>query len=250
MLNRNQTFLSTIDPDAGQLARENGLGVEIAEFCTASNLDDSFSETDAAVQRQISGVPHRLLHGPFNELFPCAIDPLARKVAAFRYRQALELAQRYQVEKVILHGGYNPRLYFPCWYTEQSVLFWKQFLEDNPGNYQICLENVLEEEPEMLLSIVRQVNDPRLSLCLDLGHVNAYSPTPAESWIESWGNHLSHVHVHNNDGTADTHSALDCGTMHLETILQTITQATVTLELPQIGGAIGWLVEKGVLEND
>lgn len=250
MLNRNQTFLSTIDPDAGQLARENGLGVEIAEFCTASNLDDRFSETDAAVQRQISGVPHRLLHGPFNELFPCAIDPLARKVAAFRYRQALELAQRYQAEKVILHGGYNPRLYFPCWYTEQSVLFWKQFLEENPGNYQICLENVLEEEPEMLLSIVRQVNDPRLSLCLDLGHVNAYSPTPAESWIESWGNHLSHVHVHNNDGTADTHSALDCGTLNLEAILQSLTHVTVTLELPQIGGAIGWLAEKGVLEND
>lgn len=250
MLNRNQTFLSTIDPVAGQLARENGLGVEIAEFCTASNLDDSFSETDAAVQRQISGVPHRLLHGPFNELFPCAIDPLARKVAAFRYRQALELAQRYQAEKVILHGGYNPRLYFPCWYTEQSVLFWKQFLEDNPGNYQICLENVLEEEPEMLLSIVRHVNDPRLSLCLDLGHVNAYSPTPAESWIESWGNHLSHVHVHNNDGTADTHSALDCGTLNLEAILQSLTHVTVTLELPQIGGAIGWLAEKGVLEND
>ena len=250
MLNRNQTFLSTIDPDAGQLARENGLGVEIAEFCTASNLDDRFSETDAAVQRQISGVPHRLLHGPFNELFPCAIDPLARKVAAFRYRQALELAQRYQTEKVILHGGYNPRLYFPCWYTEQSVLFWKQFLEENPGNYQICLENVLEEEPEMLLSIVRQVNDPRLSLCLDLGHVNAYSPTPAESWIESWGNHLSHVHVHNNDGTADTHSALDCGTLNLEAILQSLTHVTVTLELPQIGGAIGWLAEKGVLEND
>lgn len=250
MLNRNQAFLSTIDPVAGQLARENGLGVEIAEFCTASNLDDSFSETDAAVQRQISGVPHRLLHGPFNELFPCAIDPLARKVAAFRYRQALELAQRYQAEKVILHGGYNPRLYFPCWYTEQSVLFWKQFLEENPGNYQICLENVLEEEPEMLLSIVRQVNDPRLSLCLDLGHVNAYSPTPAESWIESWGNHLSHVHVHNNDGTADTHSALDCGTLNLEAILQSLTHVTVTLELPQIGGAIGWLAEKGVLEND
>ena len=28
-------YLSTIDPKAGQLAREYGLGVEIAEFCTA-----------------------------------------------------------------------------------------------------------------------------------------------------------------------------------------------------------------------
>ena len=248
MLNRNQFFLSTIDPMAGQLARENGLGVEIAEYCTACNLDDFFPETDASVQKQISGVNHRLLHGPFNELFPCAIDPLARKLAAYRYRQSLSLAERYQAEKVILHGGYNPKLYYPCWYMEQSVLFWKQFLEENPGNYKICLENVLEEEPEMLLSIVRQVDDPRLSLCLDVGHVNAYSKIPAESWIESWGEHLCHVHAHNNDGSADTHSALDQGTLKLEAILQTLTHATVTLELPQIGGAIGWLEEKGVLE--
>ena len=248
MLNRNRVFLSTIDPGAGQLARENGLGVEIAEFCTASNLDDRFSETDDAVQRKISGVPHRLLHGPFNELFPCAIDPLARKLAAYRYRQALSLAEQYQAEKVILHGGYNPRLYFPCWYVEQSVLFWKQFLEENPENYKICLENVLEEEPEMLLSIVRQVNDQRLSLCLDLGHVNAYSKVPAAHWIETWGDCLSHAHVHNNDGSADTHSALDQGTLNLEAILQSLTHATVTLELPQIGGAVGWLAEKGVLE--
>ena len=248
MLKANQIFLSTIDPIAGQLAREWGLGVEIAEFCTASNLDDFFSETDAAVQRQISGVPHRLLHGPFNELFPCAIDPLARKLAAFRYRQALQLAHRYQADKVILHGGYNPRLYFSCWYTEQSVVFWRNFLEENPGDYQICLENVLEEEPEMLLSIVRQVNDPRLSLCLDLGHVNAYSKVPAAHWIETWGDCLSHAHVHNNDGSADTHSALDQGTLNLEAILQSLAHATVTLELPQIGGAVDWLTEKGVLE--
>lgn len=248
MLNRNRVFLSTIDPIAGQLARENGLGVEIAEFCTASNLDDFFSETDDAVRHQIDGVSRRLLHGPFNELFPCAIDPLARKLAAFRYRQALQLAHRYQADKVILHGGYNPRLYFSCWYTEQSVVFWRNFLEENPGDYQICLENVLEEEPEMLLSIVRQVNDPRLSLCLDLGHVNAYSKVPAAHWIETWGDCLSHAHVHNNDGSADTHSALDQGTLNLEAILQSLTHATVTLELPQIGGAVGWLTEKGVLE--
>ena len=248
MLKANQIFLSTIDPIAGQLARENGLGVEIASFCTAWNLDEHLPETRKALEPTLAGISRRVLHGPFNELFPCAIDPLARKLAAFRYRQALQLAHRYQADKVILHGGYNPRLYFSCWYTEQSVVFWRNFLEENPGDYKICLENVLEEEPEMLLSIVRQVNDPRLSLCLDLGHVNAYSKVPAAHWIETWGDCLSHAHVHNNDGSADTHSALDCGTLNLEAILQSLTHATVTLELPQIGGAVGWLTEKGVLE--
>ena len=127
-MNPSQLYLSTIDPLAGEIARQEGLGVEIAEFCTAVNADEYFEDTHAAVLRQVEGVRCRMLHGPFNELFPCAIDPLARKLAAYRYAQALSLAQRYGARKLVLHGGYSPRLYFPCWYEEQSIAFWKLIL--------------------------------------------------------------------------------------------------------------------------
>lgn len=245
---RERLYLSTIDPQAGELARRHGLGLEIAEYCTAFNMDDLFDETDERVRREIAGIDRRLFHGPFNELFPCAVDPLARKLAAQRFDQALTLAQSYGARKLILHGGYNPRLYFSCWYVEQSALFWKEFLEKHPGEYEICLENVLEDEPGMLPDIVRQVNDPRLRLCLDVGHVNAYSPVPALEWIDCWGESLSHCHIHYNDGTADTHSALDAGTLNMEKILRVVETATVTLELPQIGNAVEWLKCAGLLK--
>lgn len=242
-------YLSTIDAQAGKLARENGLGLEIAAFCTAWNMDEQFSQTDAALREQLRGVPQRLLHGPFNELFPCAIDPLARKLAAHRYGQALELSQRYGASKLILHGGYSPKLYYPCWYTEQSVIFWREFLNAHPGDYEICLENVMEEEPEMLLTIVSQVGDPRLRLCLDVGHVNTYSSIPALDWISRWGELLSHAHLHNNHGTADTHSSLPDGTLPMEDILNSLPpQATATLELPEIGQNIQWLIDRGFIE--
>lgn len=41
-MNCNQLYLSTIDPGAGALARKYGLGVEIADYCTAMNMDESF----------------------------------------------------------------------------------------------------------------------------------------------------------------------------------------------------------------
>lgn len=104
-------YLSTIDHRAGDLARRYGLGIELAQFCTASRMDEYFPQADASVQRSCEDVPHRLLHGPFNELFPCAIDPKARQLAATRYRQAIGLAVRYGAEKVILHGGYHPFIY-------------------------------------------------------------------------------------------------------------------------------------------
>ena len=94
-MKKQRVYLSTIDPEAGSIARAQGLGVEIAEYCTASNMDEHFEEHHQKVLAEVQGVPHRILHGPFNELFPCAIDPKARRLAAQRYRQACGLAASY-----------------------------------------------------------------------------------------------------------------------------------------------------------
>ena len=36
---RDRLYVSTIDREAGKVARQYGLGIEIAEFCTAWNMD-------------------------------------------------------------------------------------------------------------------------------------------------------------------------------------------------------------------
>ena len=239
-------YLSTIDPAAGDTARQYGLGVEIASFCTAWNLDEHLPETRKALEPTLAGISRRVLHGPFNELFPCAIDPKARALAAERYRQSIRLAKGYGAAKVIIHGGYHPRIYYPVWYAEQSILFWRDFLKEDPG-VQIVLENVLEETPEMLLEIVTGVDDPRLRLCLDVGHVNAYSRVPVRSWLECWAPWISHFHIHNNDGGWDSHSALSEGTIPMKELLtQAIAQcpdASFTLEVPDAAPSVRWMGE-------
>ena len=245
-MERSQFYLSNIDPNAHTLARNAAVGLEIAEFCTAWNLDNAFRETDKGVQEKLGGIQRRILHGPFNELFPCAIDPKARALAAERYRQALSLAARYGANKVVLHGGYNPWLYYPCWYTEQSILFWKEFLNTVPQDMTICLENVLEEEYTMLLDIVKGVSDPRLQMCLDIGHVNAYSRQGVETWLESCAPYLSHFHIHNNFGDKDTHQGLLDGSIDMESFLHQADHlcpnATYTLEIPNGESSVHWLV--------
>lgn len=241
-------YLSTIDPAAGDTARQYGLGVEIASFCTAWNLDEHLPETRKALEPTLAGISRRVLHGPFNELFPCAIDPKARELARYRYRQAIALAQAYGAEKVILHGGFNPWFYYPQWYQEQSILFWKEFIREIPENMTVCLENVLEPEPQMLLSVVRAVDDGRLRLCLDVGHVNAYSKIPVQEWLETSAAFLSHLHIHNNDGTGDTHSPLYFGTIPIKELLakarKLCPEATATLELTESLPSVRWLLEE------
>ncbi len=111
-MKKERIFLSTIDPEAQDLARAYGLGLEIAEFCTAWNMDRDFPQTDVLVRQKLAGISRRVLHGPFNELFPCAIDPKARALAAERFHQAAALAQAYGAERMVLHGGFNPWLYY------------------------------------------------------------------------------------------------------------------------------------------
>ena len=249
-MEKERFYISTLDPNAADTAREYGLGLEIAEYCTAWNMDREFPETDAAVREKLEGVSRRVLHGPFNELFPCAIDPKARELAAYRYRQAIGLAKGYGADKVVLHGGYNPRLYYPCWYTEQSILFWKEFLQEDPG-VEIVLENVFEEEPAMLLDIVRGVDHPKLRMCLDVGHVNAYSEIPASEWLKVCAGEVRHFHLHNNDGSGDVHGGLDQGTIPMKELLAMAKElcpaATFTLELMDARPSAVWLTENGLL---
>lgn len=246
-------YISTIAADAAQTARQFGLGLEIAEYCTAWNMDERFPETDASVRRKLKGVEKRILHGPFNELFPCAIDPKARELAAFRYRQAMALAREYGAEKVVLHGGYQPKCYFPCWYTEQSALFWRAFLEETPEDMVIVLENVLEEEPGMLLDILKAVEDPRLRLCLDVGHANAYSRVPVMEWLEACAPYIGHLHIHNNQGSGDSHGPLYQGTVPMARFLRRagalLPQVSATLEVAEAGLSVRWLKENGFLEE-
>ncbi len=245
-MNREKLYLSTIDPKAGSLARAYGLGIEIADFCTAWNMDDCLPQTDQQVRQTLNGTTQCLLHAPFNELFPCAIDPKARALARQRFCQAIDLAHTYGAKKVIIHGGYQPYQYYRQWYTEQSAIFWKEFLQQDPG-VEIVLENVLEPEPELLLAVVQEVADPCLRLCLDIGHVNAYSRVPVFDWIEKWSPFLSHLHIHNNDGTWDTHSPLQQGTLSIREICAAAEavcpDATYTLELPDGESSVHWLLE-------
>jgi sugar phosphate isomerase/epimerase len=249
-MRRENIYLSTIADDASKIARKYGLGIEIAEYCTAWNMDDEFTATDASVQVKLDGIERKVLHAPFNELFPCAIDRKARVLAADRYRQAIELAKRYGSTKVVIHGGYNPWIYYPVWYIEQSILFWKEFLKEDPS-VEIVLENVLETEPQWLLDIAKGVDDPRLKLCLDIGHVNAYSKISVMDWLEIWAPYLSHFHIHNNDGSRDQHNALNDGTIPMKEFLiraeELCPNATFTFELMKDEPSMMWLAENGLI---
>ena len=248
----DRLYLSGIDSRAAELARENGLGLEIAAFCYAPNLEDP--AVLSAVRSDMAELDRFWFHAPFAELAPCAIDPLVRDAALHRFRQTIETAQALGVTRLVVHGGFIPLVYFPEWFVEQSVLFWRELLADVPESMVLAVENVMEPGPDMLVQIAEQVNDPRLGLCLDVGHANAStSKTPPLAWIAPMAPWLRHVHLHNNVGDWDLHDPLGQGDIPmaqvLDTLLDVCPAATYTIENQDCAPSLTWLAEQGYLEE-
>lgn len=245
-------YLSTTAEDAPALARRYGLGLEIAEFCTASNMDEGFPACEEKLRRTTAGVERFTLHGAFNELCPAAIDPLARALTEKRYRQSAAMAARFGAKKLVIHSGFIPRVYFPEYFIEKSVQFWRSFLSGMTEELVIALENVMESSPEIPAEIVRRVDDPRLRLCLDAGHANVTEGSPPLSeWIDRFAPWLTHVHIHNNDGKEDVHRSLGDGTLDYSDILSRLERAcpevTYTIENSTAAPSVDWLRRHGYL---
>ena len=248
-MKKENIYLSTIASDAPLFAREYGLGLEIAEYSTAWNMDRRFEVTDPRVKESLKGISRSILHAPVNELFPCAVDEKARELAACRYRQAIDLAEGYGSHKIVIHGGYTPWFYHPAWYVSQSIAFWKDFLKENP-DVNIVLENVLETTPDLIVDILEGVNDSRLRMCFDVGHINAYSYIPILDWLETCAPWIGHIHINNNDGREDQHSGLHEGSVPMKEVLRRINslcpEATVTLEMTEVKPSLDWLQKERI----
>jgi len=242
-----------------RLAKEYGMGLEIAELCISENLDRKFDKIIPHIEENIRSNSELILHGPFNELFPHAIDEKVAKIAYDRYSFAYEFCEKYGIKKLVLHSNYIKEIYHIDWYTIQNVKFWNEFLASNKGSTVICLENVMDESPKALMGIMKAVDDKRLRICLDVGHANLTGTAPM-IWLKECKEYLSHLHLHNNYGPKvnglypvmeDTHSALDVGTIDIDALLgyikKEIPDASLTLETRELDESIAWLTKKGYI---
>ena len=233
------------------LAKEYGLGLEIAEFCISENMEDKFENVLPHVEKCASMVKDKVLHAPYNELFPQAIEPIVVEGAYKRYDQAYGYCRRFGADKMIVHANYVEALYFPGWFIDRHVDFWKRFLAEHPEGAVICVENVMENDPELILSILRRVDDPRLRMCLDVGHANLSTVDPAD-WIRQCAPFISHYHIHNNNGPnparrslGDLHAALSKGVMDMKALLDLAEEltpdATAAIESYAPEESVQWL---------
>jgi len=248
---RDKLYVATFQNNAIEVAKEYGLGIEYNHTCISEALDLEHREKLLLAMQndfEATGFKDAILHGPFTEIIPAGIDSRARQAGRSRLEEAFEVCQSLGVKRMVVHNGWIPFMYFKEWQAKKGAEFWQDFMKDKPSDFTIHIENVLEDEPYMMKAMMEYVTDPRIKICLDIGHANATTPNdlPVEKWIEVLGPYIGHLHLHNNDGTGDSHGSFDTGSMNMHSILEAIERhckpdITYTIEARECGSCAKWL---------
>jgi sugar phosphate isomerase/epimerase len=198
-------------------ASKEGLSLELRMFAHPSFF------TDSDMEKRIEAYKHDLadfsgklsIHAPYYaEICPFSADKDIRKISLARYNQTISLAETFGADRVIFHLNYLPMLkstQYDDFFVKVNGELFSKLLQEH-SHTKILIENMWEPQPDILKSVIDEVNDQRLKMCFDTGHFNVYARSDLDAWFDVVGKDIDYIHLHNNKGIEDTHSLLEEGT--------------------------------------
>ncbi len=168
------------------------------------------------------------VHLSYIDLNLASVIPAARRTAVERTRQGLDFAGEIGASCGVLHSGRN---LIPF---REAAMLATQALNESLAELTdpavpVALENLVLSEADL----VRDADQLRdltthngFGNCLDFGHAQVEAVakgmdvmTTIGNYLESMGNSLIHLHLHNNSGQDDEHRATNDGALDYEAIL-------------------------------
>jgi sugar phosphate isomerase/epimerase len=149
------------------------------------------------------------VHAPFLDLSPGAIDPAFRSLTVQRLKSAIASAAPFRPDTVVLHPGYDPLRFAEhrgLW-LKNSLKTWHEVASaaQDLTDTLLLIENIFEDDPSTLADLLDSLPTPPFGFCFDTGHFQVFSKLPLSRWIDALGPHLREVHLHDNDGSGDSH---------------------------------------------
>jgi len=162
------------------------------------------------------------LHAPYVNIG--ALLPSRWEAALAEHRRALACANELGAETYTVHSGWveekysTPALASAC--RDLTVEAVERMREWSDG-VKICIENQNGADrkkvkcavsTDQLHYIAAHVSNP-VYYTFDIGHANVFASNPTEFLLELGPERVKVGHIHDNDGTKDSHQALGTGTI-------------------------------------
>ncbi len=224
-----------------QLRQEYPVGVEIADFTKPDVWSDPGvyqARVDLYKKHILDLEITRTFHGPFWGMDPQSGDPDIRQLSRDKIHRSIDTAQDLGCTRIVFHTGYIPMINID--HQVEHLLsagceFWAQTVRSH--SIEICLENTWEWDTAFLSGIVHTSDHPRLNICIDTGHIFAFSKISPEEWFHAFNKKITHLHWHDNHLEQDEHLPLGQGSIDWQAIAglmqEYCPQANIVLELKQ-----------------
>ena len=199
-----------------ELAEKEDLAYEVIEFSMPPALSESrryqvlewqqIQEWYRNEKRVVS------FHGAFIDVNPASGDFDFCALSQKRMKESCALAVLLGAENIVFHSScctFLRGIYLDLW-AGGCAAFFEKLAENYPLRFFI--ENSQDIDTTPLKELMRRISNPRISVCLDLGHVN-YSRAPLEQWFEDLAPWIGYLHLSDNMGLSDDHLPLGTGTV-------------------------------------
>ncbi|MGL5348359.1 MAG: sugar phosphate isomerase/epimerase family protein [Peptostreptococcaceae bacterium] len=234
-----EVYISQLDETNKVLPiiQEYNVGLEVVQFASPYILDKK-DEYIEKYKKETKGILKEInvsIHGPYADLIPGTRDTRIANITKERFEEGYQVAKALSAKRIVYHHSYTPKTYTYTEWRYNSTKFWKEFLDGKLDDISIHIENTLEDDYELIKNLVEEVNHPNFSICLDVGHINAYSHLSLEQWIDGLGKNIKHMHIHNNDGNKDSHRGIEKGNINIIELLNKIKkqlpECSISLEI-------------------
>lgn len=149
-------------------------------------------------------------HGPFLGLDIASLNGFLSRHSRECLLRGLEVTYALGGSVMVVHTNYSPfysrgglREWFGNWSTRMPAVL----EEARRLGITVAIENAWEENPHVLERLVDLLPKGSAAVCIDVGHIAAFSRLTVKRWWEVLGERVAVLHLHDNDGLSDDHLA-------------------------------------------
>lgn len=217
-----------------KLCIDNNLGIEIQGFYNPKLMNTLECENLLNEHKEIlkDFKLSKSMHAPFWDLNLGSKNEDIKEVTMKTFNYAYKIAKELGCKEIVVHNGFTPNTSFYSGWVKNACLFWEEFFKDKDDSITMMIENQCEEDSELIKMEIESFNDPRLKVCLDIGHAHANSNMKVEEWIKTLKDKIGYVHLHDNHSKVegrpsylnDEHLGLKMGNIDLEKVFSLLEE--------------------------